>query len=138
MTTPAPHEGRNLKRIREIMGIKQEALAMTLGHDWNQQKVSLLEQKEQLDPKILEEVAAALHVKPEAIRNFDEEKAVYNIQNNYEGSHNLGAYNAGELTINNPVEKWIEALEENKKLYERLLATEREKVALLEKLVNGK
>src|SRR5687767_12578578 len=111
MTTPAPHEGRNLKRIREIMGIKQEALAMTLGHDWNQQKISLLEQKEQLDPKILEEVAAALHVKPEAIRNFDEEKAVYYIQNNYEGAYegasNFHASAAFNNCTFNPIDKWI-------------------------------
>ncbi len=31
--------------------------------------------------------------------------------------------------------KYIEALEENKKLYERLLQTEREKVELLEKML---
>ena len=35
----------------------------------------------------------------------------------------------------NPLEKYIEAMEENKKLYERLLETEREKVSLLEKMI---
>jgi hypothetical protein len=39
------HEGRNLRRIREILGVKQEALAAELGDDWNQQKISYLEQK---------------------------------------------------------------------------------------------
>ncbi len=29
-----------------MLGIKQEALAFELGDDWNQKKVSLLEQKE--------------------------------------------------------------------------------------------
>jgi len=33
------HEGRNVKRIREILGIKQEALALELGDDWNQKKI---------------------------------------------------------------------------------------------------
>ena len=43
------HEGRNVKRIREMLGIKQETLAYELGDDWNQKKISLLEQKEPLN-----------------------------------------------------------------------------------------
>lgn len=39
------HQGRNVKRLREMLGIKQEALAYALGEEWNQKKVSLLEQK---------------------------------------------------------------------------------------------
>lgn len=30
------HEGRNVKRFREMMGLKQEALAEKLGDDWTQ------------------------------------------------------------------------------------------------------
>jgi len=36
------HHGRNIKRFREMMGIKQEALAHELGEDWSQKKISLL------------------------------------------------------------------------------------------------
>ena len=50
-TTKKIHEGRNIKRFREMLGIKQDALAADLGDDWNQQKVSLLEQKETIDPR---------------------------------------------------------------------------------------
>jgi hypothetical protein len=32
------HEGRNIKRFREMMGIKQDALAAELGDDWSQKK----------------------------------------------------------------------------------------------------
>jgi len=39
------HEGRNVKRFWEMLGMKQDALAADLGDDWNQQKISLLEQK---------------------------------------------------------------------------------------------
>ena len=39
------HQGRNIKRFREMLGIKQDALAYELGEDWNQKKISLLEQK---------------------------------------------------------------------------------------------
>ena len=41
------HEGKNIKRIREILGIKQDALAIELG--LSQQAISQLEQKETLD-----------------------------------------------------------------------------------------
>lgn len=37
------HEGRNIKRFREMLGVKQEALAFELGDDWSQQKISLYE-----------------------------------------------------------------------------------------------
>ncbi len=84
------HEGRNVKRIREMLGIKQDALAIELGDDWNQKKISLLEGKETIEPQILDEVAKALKVPVEAIKNFDEETAIYNIQNNYDNAaHNV-------------------------------------------------
>jgi len=38
-TTDRPnkvYEGRNVKRFREMMGIKQEGLAAFLGEDWSQ------------------------------------------------------------------------------------------------------
>lgn len=59
-TTKKIHEGRNIKRFREMLGIKQDALAADLGDDWNQQKVSLLEQKETIDPSLLQQISAAL------------------------------------------------------------------------------
>ena len=40
------HHGRNVKRFREMLGIKQEGLAIELGEDWNQKKISQLGQKE--------------------------------------------------------------------------------------------
>ena len=80
------HQGRNVKRFREMLGIKQEAFATELGEDWNQKKVSLLEQKETIEPDLLEQVAKVLKVPVEAIKNFDEEAAIHNIQNNYDSS----------------------------------------------------
>jgi hypothetical protein len=35
----------------------------------------------------------------------------------------------------NPLDKWAEAIEENKQLYERLLQSEKEKVELLQRLL---
>ena len=47
------HQGRNVKRFREMLNIKQEALAFDLGEDWNQKKISLLEQKEIIEDPLL-------------------------------------------------------------------------------------
>ncbi|PVD49614.1 transcriptional regulator [Terrimonas sp.] len=129
------HQGRNIKRFREMLGIKQEALANELGDDWNQRKISLLEQKEAIEPELLEQVAKVLKVPVEAIKNFDEETAIHNIQNNFDSS----VVNAGP-TINykcnfNPLDKWAEEIAENRKLYERLLQSEKEKMELLQKLL---
>lgn len=135
------HQGRNVKRFREMMGIKQEALAAQLGGDWSQKKISLLESKEDIDPALLNELAKALKVPAEAIKNFDEEKAIYNIQNNFEGSHNQGPNGPYQCTFNpldefrNEVIENRRLVEENRKLYEELLKTEKEKVALLERML---
>ena len=120
-----------------MLGVKQEALAAGLGDDRTQKKISLLEQKETIEPAILEQVAKILNVPAEAIRNFDEEQAIHNIQNNYDSA----VVNAGP-TINykctfNPLDKWAEEIAENRRLYERLLQAEKEKMALLEKILAG-
>lgn len=119
-----PHHGRNVKRIREILGIKQEALAMDLGI--SQQAISALEQKEALDKDMLEKVANALKVPAEAIKNFDEQAVVTNISCNFHDFHD----NASVFQFN-PVEKIVE-------LYERLLIAEKEKVAMLERLLENR
>lgn len=125
------HQGRNVKRFREMLGIKQEALAIDLGDDWNQKKISALEQKETIDDDLLQQISEVLKVPAEAIRNFDEETALSNIQNNYEGA----VINAGP-TINyhctfNPFDKIVE-------LYEALVKSEKEKVEMLQKMLDEK
>lgn len=133
------HEGRNVKRFREMLGIKQEALAAALGEDWNQKKISLLEAKDKIEAAILEDVAKALKIPADAIKNFTEEAAI-NIIGNTVTTVNDNA--TGQLfqiqpTIN-PVEKWMEVVDENKKLYAALLKEKDEKIALLEKLLEKK
>ncbi len=116
-----------------MLGIKQEGLAYELGDDLNQKNISLLEQKEEIEPHVLEQVAKVLKVPIEAIKNFDREAALNIFSNTYhDNSSILGTYNF------NPIDKLSEALEENKKLYERLLQTEREKNELLQKLLDQK
>ncbi|HEX2630680.1 MAG TPA: helix-turn-helix transcriptional regulator [Chitinophagaceae bacterium] len=128
------HEGRNVKRLREILGIKQDTLAAELG--FSQQAISQLESKEKIDAKILEDVAKVLKVPVDAIKNFDEEAAINIISNTF---HEESVAYAENYKCNfNPLDKYIEVIEENKKLYEALLKSEREKVSLLEKLLSKK
>jgi transcriptional regulator with XRE-family HTH domain len=126
------HHGRNIKRFREMMGIKQEALAHELGEDWSQKKVSLLEQKEEVEDDLLRQVAEILKVPAEAIKSFDSE-SVNNFFNTFQ-DQSTGAFNNFNCTFN-PIDKWVEALEENKKLYERLVESEKEKVELLKRML---
>ena len=75
-----------------MIGIKQEAFATELGEDWNQKKVSLLEQKEIIEDELLQQVAKVLKVPVEAIKNFDEQAAVNVIANTFNDesfSHNI-------------------------------------------------
>ena len=132
------HQGRNVKRFREMMSIKQEALAYELGDDWNQKKISLLEQKETIEQDILDQVAKVLQVPADAIKNFDSDAALNVISNTF-NSHDTSTLNAINFYPTfNPIDKLIESHEENQKLYERLLKSEQEKNELLTRIVEGK
>lgn len=128
MPETSSHIGRKICRIRELRGMKQEALAFELGI--SQQAVSKMEQSEKLEDAVLQRVANALGVSPEAVKNYSDE-AIINYFNNFYDNSGAGAYSNYSTFNFNPIEKLIEAMEENKKLYERLLASEREKVELL-------
>ncbi|MBE9460591.1 helix-turn-helix domain-containing protein [Dyadobacter subterraneus] len=134
-TTKNIHQGRNVKRFREMLGIKQEGLAYELGEDWTQKRVSLLEQKETIEQDILDQVAKILQVPADAIKNFDEQQAINIISNTFHDTNGIVNYNPS-FNIN-PIDKWVEALEENKKLYERLLKAEQEKNELLLRLLDS-
>lgn len=134
MSTVKPkHIGRNISRIRELRDMKQEALAYAIGV--SQQTVSSIEGSENVDDEKLKAIAQALGVTPEVIKNFSED-AVFNIIGNTynDDSSSIKNYNC----TFNPLDKLLEAFEENKKLYERLVEAEKEKVALLEKLLSQK
>lgn len=119
--------GRKISRIRELRGIKQEHLAAELGV--SQQTVSRMEQAETVEDDVLEKVAKILGISKEAIKNFNEEGVINYFNTFNDNSFNNGAYNAFGCSFN-PIEKWMEVVEENKKLYN-------EKVALLERLLQA-
>lgn len=122
--TKPKHIGRNIGRLRELRGIKQDALAFAIGV--SQQTISHIENSETVDEEKLLLIANELGVTPDAIRNFSEE-AVFNFFNSFNDadfSNSNGAFGSVACTFN-PLDKLIEAYEENKKLYERLLEAEK-------------
>ena len=101
--------------------MKQEALASELGI--SQQAVSKIEQSEEVEEAALDKIANALGVSVSVIKNFDDEKAINLFNNIYNNQFHENAVGFIYQQFN-PIEKVIE-------LYERLLASEREKVELL-------
>ncbi len=125
-TTAKPkHIGRNISRIRELKGMKQEALAMAIGV--TQQTVSNFEASESIEEEKLIEIAKALEVSVEAIKNFSEE----NVINYFNNIYDHGIFNNGNHCSFNPLDKVVE-------LYERLVQAEKDKNEYLEKLLGGK
>ena len=75
------HLGKNVKRLREILGIKQEFLADRLS--LSQQTVSRLESQEELDDDILYKISKVLNVPVEAIKNYNDDIAINIISNTF-------------------------------------------------------
>ncbi|PQA95178.1 transcriptional regulator [Chryseobacterium shigense] len=132
------HQGRNIKRFREMLGIKQEALAFELGEDWNQKNISLLEQKETVESDILAKVANILKVPAEAIENFDEKQAISIISNtaSFDNCQQPAFFNF-QPTFN-PLDKIVELYDEKIALYERMLKEKDDMFVRLEKLIEKK
>jgi len=129
------HQGRNVKRFREMLGIKQEALAFDLGEDWNQKKISLLEQKDVIEDPLLQKISEVLKIPVEAFQNFDEEQAVNIIANTFHDSAVANTFkDESQANFNcsfNPLDKMVE-------LYERMLQQQKQMIDKLEKLIQDK
>jgi transcriptional regulator with XRE-family HTH domain len=138
MTETKPHHGRNIKRFREWAGIKQDALAAEL--NWSQQKVSLLEQKEEIEDDILEEVAKILKVPAVALKNMDDQAAINIISNTFSDFNDNAIASAMNYQCSfNPIDKIVQLYEEKIVLYERMLKDKSDMIEKLEEfLLKGK
>ncbi len=133
MNTPTmkcSNHGLNIRHVREGKRMKQETLAERIGI--SQSALSNYENKEQLDDEIIEKIANALEVPVEAITCATED-APLNIFSGTQTNHENAAGNIygclnGYYPTFNPIDRVAE-------LYERLLKSEQEKIALLEKTV---
>jgi len=123
------HIGRKISRIRELRDMKQEALAQALGT--NQQTISAIENSETIEEGKLAEIAKALGVTVEAIKNYSDE-TILSVINNTFNSHDSSTLNAINIQPTfNPLDKVVE-------LYERLVQAEKDKVEYLEKIIKEK
>jgi transcriptional regulator with XRE-family HTH domain len=123
MSDKVVHQGKAVKRIREILGKKQEDLALDLGI--TQQAVSLLEGKETIDQKLLSDVARVLKVPVDAITRFNEDATISIVANTFNADS--AAYVEQYKPTIHPLDKMIE-------LYERML---KEKDEIIAKLQQG-
>jgi transcriptional regulator with XRE-family HTH domain len=115
------HKGRKVERVRKLRGYTQTELGTKLG-GISKQAVSKIEQSEEIDDVRLKEIADALEVTFEGLKNFNEDKVLYNTINFYENSGVTATTISAnvETIINHPLEKTIE-------FYEKLLAIERQR-----------
>ena len=127
LNVKAVHHGRNVKRFREMQGIKQEILADEL--ELNQQQISRLESQEIIKDEMLEKLAKALHITVDAIKKCDDEIAVNIISNTFNEQSVAYQYNF------NPIEKIITLYDEKIELYERMLKVVHDKSILLEEMI---
>ena len=119
------HYGNNIKRLRDMLGIKQDTIASAL--DMTQQNFSNLEQRAEIDNSTLEKIAQIMKIPVEAIKNFNED-GVINIISSSLHDH------SGSIIYNptfNPLEKVIE-------LYEKNLKDKEEEIAFLRNLLEKK
>ena len=123
--SPRVHHGRNIKRLREILGVKQDLLAAEF--NITQQAVSNLESKAQLSDEILEKIAKILNVPVDAIKNFSDDSTMNVVANTFKEASFLYCYQP----ISNQIDKLVEIIE-------RLLKAEQEKNVLLEKILAEK
>lgn len=122
------HLGRNVRRIRRYLGVKQGALAADLGI--SQPEISKIERQDEIEEELLTRIGGILGIPEGVIRNFDEAKAINNINNITE--------NPQESIPTNPLENDAPSVTQQftlvKKiieLYGHLLQSEREKIELL-------
>ena len=122
------HVGKNIGKIRELLGIKQESLALTL--KISQQTISKIEQTTNLREQTVERIAKALNVSPNMILHYNEQVLIDFIKGPVKQDTQIDL--PGHLLL---LEKIIE-------LYERLLKVEQETAMhyrlLLKSIQHGK
>ncbi|GAA4778523.1 helix-turn-helix transcriptional regulator [Olivibacter ginsenosidimutans] len=122
------HKGRKIERIRKLRGWTQT----TLGEKLNitKQAVSKLEQSVNISDEKLKDIAEALEVTFDGLKNFSEENVLYNTNNFYENCGvNATNISANIENVHNPLKEMIE-------MFERQLQAAR--IELIDALKNKK
>lgn len=98
-------QGEVVAKLRRMQGIKQDALGKMCPSNFSQQKISDLESQIVIEEPTLEELATALGVTVEFIKNFNDDNAIYNIQHNHDFHDNSVANHNYQPTFNNTYDK---------------------------------
>lgn len=130
------HHGRNIKLARNWKNITQEALAELLNLKAGQGRISELEMEETIDDKILDDIAKALDVPVDFLKNFQLEGVLKSFVQNEptmtsdNSSAIVGQADQAEQIINNnyPIDKVVE-------MYDRLMKEKDEQTARFEKQI---
>jgi transcriptional regulator with XRE-family HTH domain len=107
------HIGKNIAKIRELLGIKQESLALTL--KISQQTISKIEQTENLRENTVERIANALGISTSMIYKYSDQLLIDFLKEAISGTDLPKAQASVQLPV---LEKIIE-------LYERILLMEK-------------
>lgn len=127
------HQGRQVKRFRESIGMKQEVLADAL--KTSQQNISYYEKQETLDEDLFSRLALSMGVDPGILKDFDASSTVFNIQEMKD--HSQAIENNDHPIYNfNPIDKIVEQASKIEELYKDLLQSERDKVELLKRTID--
>jgi hypothetical protein len=151
MTSEQPkriHQGRNVRRYRLLLQLKQEMLIERLGKNWHLRKLSVAENSETIEPDQLEELASALGVPVQLLESTDDENVMVSIQNFHDHSNAAPGNAVNSSTVNHfndasqeiqELKKNLEkAMEEKDKLYRDLLQEKDSKIKLLEEMLGRK
>lgn len=130
------NQGRQVKRFRESIGMKQATLAEALGT--TQQNISNYEKQEELDGSLFAQLAVAMGVAPEILSDFNPESIYGNhIQEMKDNAQAVYCADSSSYTYNfNPIDKIMEQVDQIKALYEELLKCERDKIDILKGIIN--
>lgn len=144
-TNGSVNQGENVRRLRQILGIKQSDLANQVG--LSQQMMSYLEQSKVIEEKYLMKIAEVLKVSPKSIQEMDDSALSVDIENNFENNtfeNKEGEINIGSQGINygvkniHPLDKLVDLTNDSIAIYKQMIDVEREKSALLEKMLKEK
>ena len=119
------HIGKNIKKIRELNGIKQDALARDI--NMSQQDISDIEKRKTVDDATLALIAQALNVSTDTIKHFDSEALLRNVTNNFNDNAVVHLQNQNPSFYDQAMqENHITSIEKITELYDRLLQESRE------------
>lgn len=121
------NHGANVRRWREWRDINQDVLAEQIGV--SQATLSGYEKKSTLEKDVLEKIAKVLNIPVEAITELGDDAAINIVASTLTANDNAAIFNY--YPSFNPIDKVVE-------LYDKLLQSEKEKVALLQEVLRDK